>query len=170
MTIRSKVHEGGDPKESSWPPRFGTNQGKGGLFYRCKETGKIKEGYPPNPNPKQGEAPMVIFDSMDAQYHEGVGRKIESRKEWERADNEAGTITVSNLEKESAGLQKKRLRTKEYLSKDRKNAAVKAISAYKADPKGVSRSVKEKAVEQIKTLEESGLSKQLESQGVKIHD
>lgn len=44
--IRSKIYETGDEKESSWPPRFGTNKGKGGVFHIDKETGELREGYP----------------------------------------------------------------------------------------------------------------------------
>lgn len=46
MEIKSKIHTYGDEKESSWPPKFGTNEGRGGVFHIDKETGELKEGYP----------------------------------------------------------------------------------------------------------------------------
>lgn len=44
--IQTKIFESGDEKESTWPPRFGTNDRKGGVFHVDKETGELKEGYP----------------------------------------------------------------------------------------------------------------------------
>jgi hypothetical protein len=67
MTIRSKIHEYGNENESEWPSKYGT--GQSGHFYWDAEKKEFIEGYRPNPNPRYGTAPMVMFDEMPTTYH-----------------------------------------------------------------------------------------------------
>lgn len=103
MTIRSRVHNYGHEKESSWPPRFGTRDKT--PMYIDRNTGELKPGYPP-PREVHDTAPMVIFDSIKEEYHQGVGRKIDSRSEWARADEEAGTLTFGGKEEAAPKVDK----------------------------------------------------------------
>lgn len=164
MTIRSKVHQYGNEKESSWPSQFGT--GEKGVFHL--DNGEVKEGYPPQRHEKFGTPPLVIFDSMPETYHNGACRPVESRKEWERLDKECGTITFGSKESAKPALseEKKEQMRREEARKD----FVEAMHMYRANPKEVKQKLAKRAEQQIERLKKSGLQKPLEQQGVKIHE
>lgn len=165
MTIKSKVHVYGNEKESEWPSQFGT--GEKGLFHVDKNTLELKEGYPENPNPKYGEAPIVMFDSMPETYHDAACRPVESRKEWERLDKEYGTLTVGSIDqakpKVDAFYERKKYKD------ELRRASKTALDVYRANPKEVRQKLEKQAEEQIKTLKKAGLTKQLKDVGVKVH-
>lgn len=89
--IMNRPHKGGDEKESRWPPV--TPKGDTGTFYWDKEKRKFIEGYPPSKNHKFGEAPYVIQDTMDKQYHPAACKWTDSRQDWEDMDKACGTFT-----------------------------------------------------------------------------
>lgn len=153
MTIKSKIHNYGNEHESEWPPQFGT--GGSGPMYYCKERKCMVEGYPPNPNPKYGEAPQVIFDSMPPTYHEAAGRIIESRREWELTDKQHNTITFGNV-KDAKPLVDKANEEKR-IKAERRAASLKALQEYKDNPREVSQRVAKKAEEQNRVLEKAGI-------------
>lgn len=156
MTIRSKVHNYGHEHESSWPPRFGT--GDTTPCYIDPVTKELKPGYPPPPE-KLGEAPQVIFDSMPAQYHEGAGRVIESRREWNLADKQTGKLTFSTVEEPRRHVAKGVAQERKELAADRRNASLTALKAYKENPKEVSAKVAKRDEKQREQAEKTGLSK-----------
>lgn len=167
--IKSKIFNYGDEKESSWPPRFGTNDNKGGVFY-IGDDGKIKEGYPPERNPKLAEAPQVIFDSIKPTYHEGACRVIETRKEWELADKQHNTLTFSSLEESKRHVAKGAFNEKKEYKADIQQAKEKAIKAYRENPKEIRARLNKQAEEQEKTLtkaEKKLLNKELKDTGIK---
>lgn len=162
--IVSKIHKYGNKNESTWPPEFG--DGKGYSCYIDPETKEIKEGYPPRK--LESDAPMVIFDSMPKTYHEGVGREIESRKEWELANKQSGQLTFSSKEEPSRHVKKGVEREKKEYELDRKNSVIKATQAYRENPKEVSEKVRKKGEEQVARLRKNGLDKELKKRGYDI--
>lgn len=68
-------------------------------YYWDKETHEFKEGYPPDPNPKYGQAPLFMSDEMPkACYHEGACRYVSSRSEWNKLDKLTGMQTLGHYE------------------------------------------------------------------------
>lgn len=162
--IKTKLFNYGNEKESSWPPRFGTNDNKGAVFYVDHETGKVKEGYPPPRVEKLAEAPQVIFDSMPPSYHEGACRMIESRKEWERADKEHNTVTFSTVDESKRHIKKGIDRERQEIKQDRKQASEKAIRHYKENPQSIREKLNKRAEEQEEVLRKSGLKTEVKKQ------
>lgn len=74
----------GDPKESAWPPEFGTGE-KG--VWKFGETQKVNEF---------GKAAMVIGDEMPATEHPIDGRVYESKSAFRRVTRANGCIEVGN--------------------------------------------------------------------------
>lgn len=168
--IVSKIHKYGHENESAWPPKYGKcssleGDGKGYSCYIDPETKELKEGYPPR---KISDAPMVIFDSMPKTYHQGVGREIESRKEWELANKESGQLTFSSTEEPARHAKAGAQREKKEYEADRFNSVVKATQAYKENPKEVSDKVRRKGEEQVKQLKKNGLDTELKKRGYDI--
>lgn len=161
--IKSKIHNYGNINESEWPPRFGTG---GGGRYHVKN-GELKEGNPETTIKRYGTAPVAIFDSMPAQYHEKAGRVIESRKDWDRADKETGSITFGSREEVQRTTTKGILEEQKALKKDRRKASLASTQAYKENPAEVKQRLEKQGEEQIKTLKKSGLTKQLKEAGIR---
>lgn len=160
--IQSKVHNYGHENESSWPSQYGT--GDKTPMYIDPVTNELKEGYPPLPA-YHDKAPLVIFDSMPAQYHEGACRVIESRREWDRADKEHDCLTFGS-KKDAAPIRdeaRERKKKKEELRK----ASKTALDVYRANPKEVRDRLQKQSEEQIETLKKAGLTKQLKEAGVR---
>jgi len=63
------------------------------LYYWDKEARTFKEGYPPSRNNHFGDAPYVISDTMDKQYHPAACQWTESKKAWADMDVACGTFT-----------------------------------------------------------------------------
>jgi len=156
MTIRSKIHNRGHEKESSWPSDFGT--GDTTPMYIDPDTKEVKRGYPP-PREVFGIAPTVMFDSMPKTYHEGVGREIESRSEWELADKQTGLLTFGSIEEPKRHTAKGVQEERKALARDRRKASETAWQAYKENPKEVSQKVAKRAEEQHQTAKKAGLNK-----------
>jgi len=152
MTIKSRIHEYGNEKESDWPPKYGTR--KAGVGYWDKETNSYKEGYPPI-REKLGQAPSVIFDSMPGEYHQGAGRVIDSRKEWERADKEAGTLTFGSKDQAEPKVDQAFKRQQE--SRERKKAIRKTLQAWEQSPKEMKQKITKRREIQREVAEKSGL-------------
>ena len=165
MKIKSKIHNYGNEHESDWPPRFPTNVSCGS-FYWDKETQTFKEGHPPNPNNQFGVAPMAIFDSMPATYHEGACRMVESRKEWERLDREVGTLTFGSIEEPRRHMQKAAEESKRSLKKDRRKASEEALKMVRANPKEIHEKWQKEAEKQAENAKKSGLDKVLKESGL----
>lgn len=155
--IKSKIHNYGDEKESEWPSQFGT--GEKGIFHFNKEKEEIEEGFTPNTNLCFGVAPMVIFDSMPATYHEKACRVVESRKEWELLDRQYGCLTFGSKKdatpKIDEALEKKKRKA------ELRQASKTALDVYRANPREVEQRMQKQAEEQEKTLRKSGIKKEL---------
>lgn len=158
MTIKSKIHTYGNEKEASWPPKF-PKRGNSGLSYWDSKTQSFKEGRPPNPNNQFGVAPIAIFDSMPATYHEGAKRMVESRHEWARLDKETGSLTFSSLKEPKKYVEKGKNEYEKELKKDRRKASEEAIKMVRANPRHIHQKVQKQAENQEKIAKESGLSK-----------
>jgi len=117
----------------------------------------VKPGYPP-PREVFGTSAFVIGDEMRETYHEGVQRHISSRKEWNQADEQSGKITFGTMDEPRRHVAKGASQQKRELEADRKQAAEKALAAYKANPKEVSARIAKAAEKQQKLAEKSGLS------------
>jgi len=63
-------------------------------YYWDKVERKLKEGFPPNPNIRYGDAPYIITDTIDPYYHPAAGKYVESKKELDCLDKACGTITT----------------------------------------------------------------------------
>ena len=126
------------------------------MTYRWYETNDGRKIFAKDPEfvpNKFGEAPTVIFDSMEPEYHHGVCREISSRKEWQEADREAKTITCSPDEykrksESRAGLFRKQQRE---LAADRRKASVEALQAWKQNPKEIEQKAQKQAEAQIES-------------------
>ena len=161
--IKTKIFNYGNEKESEWPTKYGTLER--GVFHVDKETGETVAGYPPNPNPQHGTSAIVIFDSMPATYHEAACRTIESRKEWELADKQTGSITFGSKRdlspKVDGAYERKRKKA------ELRKASKTALDVYKANPKELRQKLEKRAQAQVETLKKSGLETQLKDMGVK---
>lgn len=164
--IQSKVHNYGNEKESSWPPRFPKKRNFG-RFYWDKETQEFKEGNPPNTNNHFGDAPQVIFDSID-RYHETACRKIESREEWNRVDKETGQLTFSSREEVARHVAKGKKEQEEAVKKDRHQASRASSAVWKSDPRQAKQKLNKQAERQLDTLKRSGIN--LKDVGITIKD
>jgi hypothetical protein len=153
--IKSKIHTYGDEKESSWPSQFGT--GQKGIFHVDAASGEVRTGYPPSTDLKFGTAPIVMFDSMPAEYHEGACRIIESRDEWRAADRYYGNETFGSREEISRITAKGVAEERRRLAEDRRHAALEARTAYRENPTQVEQRLVKEAEQQIETLKESGI-------------
>lgn len=148
------VKWGENEKESelfSEPKRGGS-----GRFWWNNETKKFEPGDPP-PREVFGQAPSVIFDSMPKTYHDGVCREIESRQEWALADKESGKLTFGSIEEPRRYTAQGIAAEQRELARDRHQASVTALKAYKENPKEVSAKVKKRAEQQREMAEKAGL-------------
>lgn len=111
-----------------------------------------------------GEAPMVIFDSMDEEYHHGVCRPISSRKEWQLADKESNSATVSKQEwaAKRERIPKLQRAQQRELEKDRRNASVKALKAMRENPAEYEGRLQARAQEQEQSAKKNGLAPLIE--------
>jgi len=167
MSIKSRVFEYGNEKESSWPPQF-PEDNKGGHWYWDSEAGCLKEGYPPDPNPKFDTAPQVIFDSMPPTYHEKACRIVESRQEWERLDKETGAITFGSIKEPRKYIEKGEKEKAKELKQDRRRASLEALRKVRADPKEIRQKFQKEAEKQEEVAKKSGLTKLLKEAKVEI--
>lgn len=158
ITTKSFIY--GAEHEASWPPRF-PEERRGVVMYYDKEKGEMVEGYPPSKIDRHGVAPMVLFDSMPETYHEGVCRKISSRKEWEFADKQTGKLTFGSIEEPRRYVKKGVSEGEKLLKADRRQAARAAIEAYNTNPKEVKQKLQKQAEKQIKVLERAGMTQEL---------
>lgn len=161
--IKSKIHKYGNENESTWPPMFGTNNGRGGVFYIDKETGETKEGYPPDPNPKYGQAPIAIMDSMPKTYHEAACREVESRKEWNRLDKEHGCITFGSQEEAQRPLKQRIKEEKTDYKKGLRKASETALQMHRENPREMSQKVAKQRELQERIAKQEGLDKSIDS-------
>lgn len=154
--IKSRVFNSGNEKEADWPPQFGTLDKT--PMYFDKEKGCMVEGYPP-PREVFGVAPMVIFDSMDEQYHHGVCRPISSRKEWQEADRESNSATVSPEDWKRNSERREALKRKQEfeLAKDRRRASIEAVRAFRENREGFEQKMRQRAAEQEQMAESTGI-------------
>lgn len=167
MTIKTRTFNYGDEKESSWPPMFGTKtEGESNHMYWDAESQSIKEGYPPNPNNNFGEAPTVIFDSMPPTYHEKAGRIVESRKEWNRLDQETGALTFSSVKESRKYIEKGNKEQAKALKADRRRASEEALKMVRANPKEINQKLQKQAEKQQEVAKKSGLATLIKEAGV----
>ena len=169
MTIKSKIFNFGNEQEAEWPAR-GPSKRKRGLFHWDKETQTFKEGRRPNPNNNFGTAPMVVFDSMPPQYHERAGRVVESRSEWERIDQETGSLTFGSTAEPRKYVEKGNNEWAKQLKEDRRNASLEAIRKVRANPKEINQKLNKVAEKQKKTAKKIadnyGLNKEFKDKGI----
>lgn len=83
-----------------------------------------------------GDAPMVMFDSMEPEYHHGVCKTIDSRKDWQEADKLSGSATISQQEWKTKRerIPKLKAAAERELDKDRRRASVEALRASRENP------------------------------------
>lgn len=125
MTIKTRVFNYGDEKESSWPPLFGTG---GSGLYHLGEDGKLKEGPPPDKTKRYGEAPFVIQDTIDGFKHAASGEWIESRSKLRDTDRACGTITTDKRQDATPYTRAREQRYKRELKADIHQAMRRAIN------------------------------------------
>lgn len=156
--IKSKSFNYGNEKESSWPSQFGTLDKT--PQYWCKETKQMVDGYPPV-RETFGVAPTVLFDSMNEEYHHGVCRKISSRKEWEKADRESGSLTLSPREfkNNSENVEARKRAANRELMKDRRKASIEAARFYNENRREFRAKLKARAEQQKEVAKKAGLNK-----------
>ncbi len=107
--IQTRVFNYGNECESDWPPVYGVARSEGSFVgYWDKETQTFKEGYPPNPNPKYGEAPYVIQDSIEPYKHPAAGVVVDSRSKLNMIDKVCGTITTDKMQSADSSWQRQR--------------------------------------------------------------
>ena len=126
----------------------------GRSIYKKKDEYKFK--------PKvYGQAPMVLFDSMEPTYHHGICRKIDSRKEWQEADQLTGSTTITP--KEFKELQERRpaiaAAKEREMKEDRRKASIEATRAFKENKTEFYGKLKHRAEQQEKQAKEAGLNK-----------
>ena len=165
--IQSKVFNYGNEKEASWLPPF-PDKNNSGCFYWDKETQTFREGRPPNPNPQLGVAPMVITDSMQPTYHEGAGRLVESRQEWDRLDKETGCLTFGSIKEPRKLMDQAVKETKKELKQDRRKASVEALRMVRSNPREIRQKLNKQAEKQAEVAKKSGLTKLIKDSGVNI--
>lgn len=128
-TIRSRVFEYGNEKESEWPAKEAS--GKGGSFYWDKETQTFKEGYPPSNIKRYGEAPAVLSDTLnEPYYHEKAQVWVDSRSALRHADEATNSITIDKPIRHNQEAKQKEYVAKR--SKERMTAYQKGLAAMKA--------------------------------------
>ncbi len=156
--IKSKSFNYGNEKESSWPSQFGTLDKT--PQYWCKETKQMVDGYPPV-RETFGVAPTVLFDSMNEEYHHGVCRKISSRKEWNQADQQSQSLTLSPAEykKNKEDIEKRKRAQQRELAADRRKASLEAVRSYKENPTEFEGRLRHRAEQQVETAKKAGLTK-----------
>lgn len=162
--IKTRIFNYGNEKEAEWPPKFGTNNGRGGRFYRCKKTGVIKEGSPPSEIVRFGEAPQVIFDSMPPEYHPDEGRVVESRKEWEKLDEKYNRITFGTREEVKRTTKKGVKQEEKELKADRSQATRQSIQAWKENPKEMAQKLDKQSEAQYESAKKAGLITKIKSE------
>lgn len=145
--IRSKIHKGGDPKESEWPSKYGT--GEKGVF-------TYGEVFKPN---NFGQAPIAIMDSMPKTYHHAACREVESRKEWNRLDKETGSITFASQEEAERNTAKRLADEKKALKADRRKASSTALQMHRENPKEMRERLAKQREVQEQTAKKAGLDK-----------
>lgn len=165
MTIKSKIFNYGSEKEAEWPPRFPEGKRRG-VFHVDKVTKEISPGLPPNENPRYGVAPMAIFDSMPATYHEGACRMVESRAEWERLDRETGCLTFGSIKEPRQCVAKGAEAQKKAIKQDRRKAAEEALKMVRANPREINQKWAKQAEKQKEIAKKSGLEPLLKEKGV----
>jgi len=155
---KSKIHKYGGDCESDWPSQYGTRER--GIFHIDRDTGEATAGYPPQRHETHGQAPMVLFDSMPKTYHEGIGRQIESRKEWEQADRESGCVTFGSKESAKPTLtDQKKLQIRKA---DSKQAILETCKMYEQNPEVVKGKAAAIRKEQKESAKRNGFSKTYE--------
>jgi hypothetical protein len=154
--IKSRTFNYGNEKEAEWPSQFGTLDKT--PMYFDKEKGCMVEGYPP-PRQINDTAPMVLFDSMDEQYHHGVCRPIASRKEWQLADKESGSATLSPTDWKRNSERREALKRKQEfeLAKDRRKASIEAVRAFNQNREGFEQKMRQRAYEQEQSAKAAGV-------------
>lgn len=154
--IKTKSFNYGNKDEAEWPSQYGTLDKT--PMYFDKEKGCMVEGYPP-PREVFDVAPMVLFDSMDEQYHHGVCRKIASRKEWQQADQESGSATLSPEDWKRNSERREALKRKQEfeLAKDRRKASIEAVRAFRENREGFEQKMRQRAHEQEVAAENAGV-------------
>lgn len=162
--IQSKIHNYGSKNESSWPPKY-PPKSNAGRFYWDKEAQEFKEGNPPNPNNQFGTAPMVIFDSMPPQFHEGACRTIESRKEWELENKAHGMATFSSME--AAKPKRNEQAEKKKKKEEYRRASIAAMETVRSNPRYVRQKLEKQGEQQMAMAKEIGLDKTLKEIGAK---
>lgn len=162
--ITSRIHNYGDPCESEWPSRFGT--GEKGIFHFNHNKGETVGGVPENPNNHFETPPMAIFDTIRGQYHPDVGRVLDSRSEWQRADAAHGRITFGSTEEVRRTTTERVRQEQREMAEDRRNAAIEAHTEYRQNPTEVKQRREKMAEQQMTTLKESGLGKKLKEAGI----
>lgn len=103
--IQTKTFNYGNEKESAWPPKYGTNEGRGYHGYFDSERGEFVEGDPPSRTANRGKAPMFISDTMPETRHPGTGEVVDSRSRWQAIDKKNGWVTTGS--KEDTGTTKR---------------------------------------------------------------
>lgn len=149
MTIKSKIFNHGDEHESDWPSRY-PQSSRGFVGYWDRDSQSFKEGYPPNPNNIFGVAPIVIFDAMPSTYHEGAGRSVESRSEWDRLDKETGSLTFSSIDEPNRHIARRTKEEATALKADRRRASEEAIKMVRANPREINQKLQKEAEKQAK--------------------
>jgi hypothetical protein len=165
MTIKTRSFQYGSDKEASWPPQF-PERSKGLVGYIDPETKEFCEGYPPNRNNRFGEAPMVIFDSMPKTYHEGACREVESRAEWNRLDEQTGSLTFGSTAEPRKHIEKGTKEQMKALRDDRRRASKEALQKVRANPREINQKLQKEAERQAKIARKSGLDTILKEKGI----
>lgn len=165
--IKSKIFNYGHEHEADWPPQFPETI-RGSVGYIDPITKLYVEGFPPNPNNQFGIAPMAIFDSMPPTYHERACRIVESRKEWERLDQETGSLTFGNVKESRKYIKKGVKEETKAMKKDRRKASEEAIKMVRANPKEINQKWQKHSEKQFEEAKKSGLDTLLKDEGIKI--
>jgi len=165
--IKSRIYQSGLHNEGAWPERD-PDKPKYLRKYWDSESQTFKAGYRPNPNNNFGTAPMVRFDSMPAEYHEGACRIVDSRAEWERLDKETGCLTFGSLKEPRERAIKEAKNTEKVIAKDRRNASLEAIRKVRANPTETRDRLQKEGEKQAETAKKSGLKELLKASKVKI--
>lgn len=94
-----------------------------------------------------GTAPTVMFDSMEPEYHHGICKTIDSRKDWQEADKVSGSATISNNEWKAKRerIPKLKAAAERELDKDRRRASVEALRASRENPEAFEAKMKMRA-------------------------
>lgn len=120
--IQTRVFNYGDPKESSWPPMFGT--GGTGVYHISKHTGELEEGYPAPEIVPFGVAPMISMGTIRPEVHPGTGEVVDTVKKWDEVNNVLGYTTHAK----HSPAKSKRAEWLKQSSVERKEAMRKSIA------------------------------------------